>query len=98
MFWPNRMQDISGIELNFENSTKKMYFNNLDFTKYPCLKLAVHAHHTGHAATIVLNAANEIAVSYFLKNKIDFHDIFYLNSQSLNFFKQTNPHDIESTL
>lgn len=50
-------------------------FNQPDFDRYPCLKLAIDASNQGQAATTALNAANEIAVAAFLENKIGFMDI-----------------------
>lgn len=43
--------------------------------RYPCLDLAYQALHSGHAAMAIFNAANEIAVEAFLKNKLSFLDI-----------------------
>ena len=46
--------------------------NALDF---PCLTLAYHAIRQGGLATVVLNAANEVAVAAFLEGKMGFLDI-----------------------
>lgn len=53
---------------------------NLTFFKpnlelFPCLKYAFYAGKIGGTLPAVVNAANEIAVSYFLQNKIKFLDI-----------------------
>src|SRR3989344_8491012 len=42
---------------------------------FPCLKYAFYAGKIGGTLPAVVNAANEIAVSYFLQNKIKFLDI-----------------------
>jgi 1-deoxy-D-xylulose-5-phosphate reductoisomerase len=46
-----------------------------DLKKFPCLSLAVEACHIGGTLPVVLNAANEKAVGFFLKNKIRFNRI-----------------------
>ena len=47
----------------------------MDLDRYPCLQLAFQALQNGIAATVVLNAANEIAVDAFLKQQIGFTEI-----------------------
>ncbi len=58
-------------------------FNEPDFERYPCLKLAIDASRTGQAATTTLNAANEVSVAAFLAGQIRFGDIARLNQQVL---------------
>jgi 1-deoxy-D-xylulose-5-phosphate reductoisomerase len=50
-------------------------FEPPNFDKFPCLKLAYWAGRAGKTYPTVLNAANEIAVDSFLKNKISFLEI-----------------------
>lgn len=50
-------------------------FQAPDFQRFPCLKLAYDAMHTGGTAPCVLNAANEVAVAAFLQGQIRFTDI-----------------------
>lgn len=47
-------------------------FENPDFDKFPCLRLAFDACKAGGTLPAVLNAANEIAVAAFLEKKISF--------------------------
>jgi 1-deoxy-D-xylulose-5-phosphate reductoisomerase len=49
-----------------------LHFREMDYNRYPCLKLAYEAGRIGATATTVFNAANEIAVSRFLKGEINF--------------------------
>jgi 1-deoxy-D-xylulose-5-phosphate reductoisomerase len=49
-----------------------LHFREMDYNRYPCLKLAYEAGRNGGTATTVFNAANEIAVSRFLKGEINF--------------------------
>ncbi len=46
-----------------------------DYERFPCLRLAFEAIQTGGTAPAVVNAANELAVSAFLAEKIAFYDI-----------------------
>lgn len=55
-----------------------------DLQKFACLRLARQAMQAGTQATIVLNAANEIAVAAFLDRKIRLTDIADINEQALN--------------
>jgi 1-deoxy-D-xylulose-5-phosphate reductoisomerase len=49
-----------------------LHFREMDYNRYPCLRLAYEAGRIGGTATTVFNAANEIAVSRFLKGEINF--------------------------
>ena len=53
----------------------QLTFEAPDFERFPCLRLAYDALKIGGTMTAVLNAANEIAVSAFLGNKIRLSDI-----------------------
>jgi 1-deoxy-D-xylulose-5-phosphate reductoisomerase len=54
---------------------KKLTFQKPDTRKFSCLKLAYEAARIGGTAPAVLNAANEVAVSLFLKKKSGFMEI-----------------------
>jgi 1-deoxy-D-xylulose-5-phosphate reductoisomerase len=53
----------------------KLHFREMDFGRYPCLKMAYDAGQTGGTMPTVLNAANEIAVERFLRSDISFLQI-----------------------
>ena len=55
-----------------------------DLQKFACLRLARQAMQAGTQATIVLNAANEIAVAAFLNGQIRLTDIADINAQTLD--------------
>ncbi|MBY5990663.1 1-deoxy-D-xylulose-5-phosphate reductoisomerase [Ferrimonas balearica] len=61
----------------------QLTFEQPDYARYPCLKLAIDACHQGQEATTVLNAANEIAVDAFLNRQIRFSDIARVNGYCL---------------
>ena len=53
----------------------KLHFREMDYARYPCLRLAFEAGRAGKSAPAVYNAANEVAVARFLKGGIGFLDI-----------------------
>ncbi len=55
-----------------------------DLQKFACLRLARQAMQAGTQATIVLNAANEMAVAAFLEKRIRLTDIASINEQALS--------------
>jgi 1-deoxy-D-xylulose-5-phosphate reductoisomerase len=54
---------------------KGLSFEPPDFGRFPCLKLAYEALEAGGSAPAILNAANEVAVDYFLDRRCGFGDI-----------------------
>jgi 1-deoxy-D-xylulose-5-phosphate reductoisomerase len=54
---------------------KNLTFEEPDLKTFSCLKLAFEALKSGGTMPVVLNAANEVAVGLFLKEKIGFLDI-----------------------
>lgn len=59
-------------------------FEPVDFTRFPCLELAIEAVKKGGHAPTVLNAANEVAVDRFLKKEIGYIDISRVVEHSLD--------------
>jgi len=82
--YPERI--YSGVApLDFFN-TAAFEFQEVDFIKYPNLKLAIEACKSGQAACTALNAANEIAVAAFLDEQIKFSEIYKINETSVKKF------------
>ncbi len=79
--WPERIE--SGVEPLNIFDVAKLDFEKPDLERFPCLRLCFEAIKMGGSATIVLNAANEIAVAAFLDEKIKFTDIARLIEQVL---------------
>ena len=50
----------------------KLHFREMDYNRFPCLRLAFECGKIGGTATTAYNAANEVAVSRFLKREISF--------------------------
>lgn len=69
-----------------------------DYTRYPCLKLAIQACYEGQHATTTLNAANEIAVQAFLDEQIKFTDIAGTVDSVLNQLTHQTASSIEELL
>jgi len=61
----------------------QLTFEAPDFARFPGLRLAYDALRTGHGATTVYNAANEIAVAAFIAGKIRFGAIARLVEATL---------------
>ena len=94
--FPNRID--SGVKpLDFFN-TAAFEFQNVDFERYPNLKLAIDACKSGQSACTVLNAANEIAVDAFLNGKIKFTDIFKINETSVDKLVSQEVKDIDGVV
>ncbi len=64
--------------------TLSLTFEQPDFVRYPCLRLAYESLEKFGTAPTILNAANEIAVEAFLNKKINFNDIAKLIEKTLN--------------
>ncbi|MBE0406250.1 1-deoxy-D-xylulose-5-phosphate reductoisomerase [Psychrobacter sp. AOP22-C1-22] len=80
--YPNRID--SGSQPLDLFALSALEFVEPDLQKFACLSLARQAMQAGTQATIVLNAANEIAVSAFLEGHIRLTDIADINEQALN--------------
>ncbi|MCP3867491.1 MAG: 1-deoxy-D-xylulose-5-phosphate reductoisomerase [Gammaproteobacteria bacterium] len=68
--WPERMESgVSGLDL-FD--VAQLEFEPPDLQRFPCLALAYQAIESGGSAPAILNAANEVAVEYFLSGRLGF--------------------------
>ena len=79
--FPDRI--ASGVEPLDIFEVAKLEFEKPDFERFPCLKLCYEAIRMGGAASIILNAANEIAVAAFLSKQIAYTDISVLIEHAL---------------
>ncbi|MGI6678536.1 MAG: 1-deoxy-D-xylulose-5-phosphate reductoisomerase [Dehalobacterium sp.] len=71
--YPHRWQNHLA-RLDF-GQLKQITFEEPDFERFPCLRLAYEAGQAGGTYPVVLNGANEVLVQEFLLGKIDFMDI-----------------------
>jgi len=71
--WPERFESGAGPLDIF--TVRRMDFEEPNFERFPCLRLAYKAIEVGGTMPTVLNAANEIAVDAFLNRRVRFTDI-----------------------
>ena len=83
---------------NFDLFDKKLEFSKLDFEKYRMLKIAFDVLGRNGAYPIVYNAANEVAVSAFLKGRISFLDIPAVVEEALSFDWGNAPRNVDEVL
>ena len=93
---PERIDSGVG-ELDF-GALSALTYQEPDFDRFPCLKLAYQAMNAGGAAPCVLNAANEVAVAAFLDKRIKFTDIAKVVAHCLAQDFSNGLHDIEGLL
>ncbi|RQW64437.1 1-deoxy-D-xylulose-5-phosphate reductoisomerase [Vibrio viridaestus] len=100
MAYPQRIQ--AGVNSLDFSRLSELSFMDVDYERYPCLKLAIDACYEGQYATTVVNAANEIMVDAFLNMRIGFTDIAILNEKVLGLICATenpaNTLDLESLI
>ncbi len=79
--WPERIptpaQPLNLLEI------ARLDFESPDLTRFPALRLAREALEAGGSASIVLNAANEVAVASFLSGEIGFTEIARIVAKAL---------------
>jgi len=94
--YPNRMAN------SFTNTKlseiESLTFYKPDFNKFECLQLAFDVLETGGTAPAILNAANEIAVDMFLKEKISFVEISQMIKKALNKIENKSNPDLETII
>ena len=94
--WPERIEThVPPLNL-FMNNT--LNFQEPDLKRFPALNLARQAMKSGGLAPAILNAANEIAVSSFLENKISFVQIPQIVEKTLNKIANAPADSIETIL
>ncbi len=71
---------------------KNLSFKTIDPLKFPSIDFAYFALNYEKGMPIILNAANEVAVELFMKNKISFLNIYKLISTTLNYAYKSNMH------
>jgi 1-deoxy-D-xylulose-5-phosphate reductoisomerase len=79
--WPERIE--SGVGTLDLASLAALAFEAPDPARFPCLKLAYDALDAGGAATVVLNAANEVAVAAFLGGRAGYPAIAQTCAETL---------------
>ena len=93
---PGRIK--SGVKALDLTTQESLEFHQPDLKKYKCLELAYLALEQGKSAPGTLNAANEVAVNAFLKNKIGFLDIPEVVEKTLQEVSCQNLDTLESVV
>ena len=93
---PGRIK--SGVKALDLTQQESLEFHQPDLKKYKCLELAYLALARGKSAPGTLNAANEVAVNAFLKNKIGFLDIPEVVEKTLQEVSCQNLDTLESVV
>ncbi|MBW7453774.1 1-deoxy-D-xylulose-5-phosphate reductoisomerase [Paenibacillus sepulcri] len=73
-----------------------LHFREMDFARYPCLRMAYECGRAGLSAPTVFNAANETAVARFLEGAITFLDIERVIEQVLERHTVLEVPDVEA--
>lgn len=93
--YPDRFPLKTGSKLNLAD-IGKLHFQEMDFQRFRCLKLAYDAGNIGGTLPTVLNAANEAAVTAFLNRKITFLQIDNLVEKALERHNLIKNPDLET--
>lgn len=74
----------------------QLTFKEVDFGRYPCVRLAYQCGEAGGTAPTVLNAANEVIVERFLRGEIPFIDIDSMISSVLEKHRNIEKPELEA--
>jgi 1-deoxy-D-xylulose-5-phosphate reductoisomerase len=94
--YPERID--AGVEALDLFAVASLGFERPDQDRFPCLRLAYRALHSGGSAPILLNAANEVAVASFLERRLAFHRIPELVEEVLERVAAVSVQSLEDVL
>jgi 1-deoxy-D-xylulose-5-phosphate reductoisomerase len=94
--WPKRFD--SGVDSLNLFDIARLDFEKPDYSRFPCLRLAIDAMNAGGTSSTILNAANEIAVQSFLDGEIAFTDIANVIEYALSEISSTPVEHLETVL
>ena len=94
--YPNRFEN-NVKPLDF-TSLKALTFDKPDLNRFPCLDIAVNALKMGGTFPTVMNAANEVLVDAYLRDKIGFYDISDKIQKALSTIENKKEPTIEDIL
>ena len=91
--WPERIETpCTPLDLV---TIGRLDFEAPDEERFPATRLAREAAEAGGACPAILNAANEVAVEAFLREKINFLDIAMIVAETLGRYSPAQPQGIE---
>jgi 1-deoxy-D-xylulose-5-phosphate reductoisomerase len=94
--WPQRID--SGVDSLDLFQVARLDFEQPDLQRYPCLKLAYQAIQAGGTASVILNAANEVAVEAFLSERLAFTGIAKVVDETLQRLSVEKAEDLDTLL
>jgi 1-deoxy-D-xylulose-5-phosphate reductoisomerase len=83
--YPGKIKSLTK-SLDLAKLGKLEFFNHLE-TDFPSIEFAYRALEGDETIPVALNSANEIAVSYFLNNKVKFNSIFDSVDYTMDIFE-----------
>ena len=89
-YYPTQRLDLAKIA--------SLSFCEPDLDKFPALKICKDVLFSGGSLPVVLNAANELAVSAFLDNKIKYLDIIKIVELTLDKHIRSDPKSVEDII
>ena len=92
--YPKRIKYNNSLNLAGKNLT----FKEMDFERFPCLRMAYEAAKRGNIFPTVLNASNDAAVKLFLDDKIKYLQIEEIIEEALNEAKEVEILDLDNIL
>jgi 1-deoxy-D-xylulose-5-phosphate reductoisomerase len=94
--YPERLSDVSpALDLA---TVGTLTFEEPDLDRFPCLAYAYDALKSGGSMPAVLSAANEVAVKYFLEEKIGYADIARVIRTTMDAHTPSNIKTVEDAL
>ena len=93
--YPDRIASGVGV---LELAGKSLTFEEPDESRFPCLRLAYEAMKAGGGMPCVMNAADESAVSAFLRGKTDFYGIADVVERTLEHFSGAPAESVEQLI
>ena len=76
----------------------KLTFEKPDYKNFPCLQLAFDAGKCGKLMPAIMNCANEVAVDLYLKDMINFGEIYYIINECMLKFDYQKSVTLENIL
>lgn len=95
LVYPGRLETPYKLDLS---SLSTLNFKEMDFGRYPLLKLAYDVGKQGGVLPCVLNAANEAAVELFLNEKISFIDIETIVIETVQNYKNIKEYNVDDLI
>ncbi|MFV0321058.1 MAG: 1-deoxy-D-xylulose-5-phosphate reductoisomerase [Alphaproteobacteria bacterium] len=91
--WPKRIK--TSVNILDLTDVGNLEFEKPDYERFPSLLLVRQAFNAGQGATIIFNAANEVAVDAFLNKQIPFTSIVTLVKNAVEMMDAPKIHSIE---